>query len=63
MSSIKMLLTLTAVALLLSGCVTKDTSADDIDVDSANSHPECAKQFGNSSDGMSRDVNGQHACF
>ncbi|WP_158807009.1 hypothetical protein [Beijerinckia sp. L45] len=50
-------------ALLLSGCVTKDSSADDIDVDSAASHPECAKQFGSTTDGMARDANGQHACF
>jgi PBP1b-binding outer membrane lipoprotein LpoB len=62
MSIMKMVLAMAAAALLLSGCVSSDSSSDGIDVD-ANAHPECAKQFGSSSDGMSRDMNGQHACF
>lgn len=63
MSTMKTLLAMAVAALLLSGCVSSDSSADAIDVDAPNSHPECAKQFGSSSDGMSRDVNGQRACF
>jgi PBP1b-binding outer membrane lipoprotein LpoB len=62
MSIMKTILTMAAVTLLLSGCVSNSSSDDDINVDS-NAHPECAKQFGSTSDGMSRDLNGQHACF
>jgi PBP1b-binding outer membrane lipoprotein LpoB len=62
MSIMKMLLTLTAAALLLSGCVSSDSGSDELSVDS-NAHPECAKQFGQPADGVSRDIGGQHACF
>ena len=62
MSIMKMVLSLAAAVLLLAGCVTSDSGGDGISAD-ANAHPECAKQFGSSSDGVSRDINGQHACF